>query len=242
MPFKCPLCKEIISNDSAKVFVLTNQRRAHEKCLTFLLKEFKSKNGHVEDLYDEYKAILSQESNLREKQFYLEVKIEQLQREFNKATSVIYKIASIFTGSANRSADAVKEELLRYRTAYNDIIDKIRVNSEQKEGTLRKLEDGILKREPIYETLKPLFDYWPTYPPDWKERCNGKLRKQSYCEARGEHFGALHVHHAKPISLGGSNKISNLKVFCERHHFEEHKVPKFEDEGETNDKGGGCYF
>lgn len=237
MAYKCPLCEERISNDNTEVFILTNQRRVHEKCLKPLLKEFESKNKHVEVLDDEYKKISFYKSKINKEKSHLEYQIEQLQQELIKATSVIHKIISFFTGSENREANAIEEELLRCKTTYNNIINTIKISSEQEEETLKKLGDAILKREPIYKTLELLFDYWPTYPPDWDERCAEILQKKSHCEAGGEHHGVLHVHHIKPLSLGGSNKTSNLKVFCERHHLKEHKVSKFEDEGEENETG-----
>jgi len=235
MAYKCILCEERISNDNTKVFILTNQRKVHEECLKPLLKEFESKNRPVKILNDEYKKIWSQGNYLSKEKSHLEYHIEQLQQEFNKATSVIHKIASFFTGGRNRDANVIKEELRKQKAAYGDVINKIKLNSRQNEKTLEKLGDAISKRKSIYETLKPLFDYWPTYSPDWDERCYEILQKKRHCEASGPHFGALHLHHIKPLSLGGTNKRINLTVLCERHHLEVHKVSKFEDEGEEKD-------
>ena len=190
----------------------------------------------MEDLDGQYNAILFQENDLREKQFHLDVKIKQLEREFSNVTSAIYKVGAFLFGKTTRSSDAVREEMVQCRTAYDDINNKIKKIRTQNEGIRHIFENAFLERKSIYKILKPLFDYWPTYPPDWKERCNKILKQKSYCEARGEHFGALHVHHAKPLSLGGSNKANNLKVFCERHHLGEHRVQNFEDEGEADDK------
>lgn len=225
MAYKCPLYKKRILNNDTEVFILTNQRRLHEPCLAPLLRKFESKNKPVKDLRDEYKEISSQGDKLEIKKFDLEYRIEKLQQELIKATSVVHKITSFFTGNEFRQEHAIKEELFRQTTTYRDIVNEIELNNNMEQETLKKLGDAISKRKPIYEILKPIFDYWPSYPPDWDERREQLSKK---CKVVGEgHHGALHVHHIKPLSLGGTNKISNLRVLCERHHLKEHKIPKF---------------
>lgn len=55
---------------------------------------------------------------------------------------------------------------------------------------------------------------------------------QRYCETRdgGKHcvnhnkdcFGAMQLHHRKPLSKGGTNRPTNLEWICHLHHCIEH--------------------
>jgi hypothetical protein len=58
---------------------------------------------------------------------------------------------------------------------------------------------------------------------DWSEQRKKALSEASYrCESCGADSQRLHVHHRKPRSEGGTNKLSNLVVQCPDCHAEEH--------------------
>ena len=98
----------------------------------------------------------------------------------------------------------------------------------------RKL--NLLNEESIkVQTLrKKAFDYWPTYPPDWEERREEVRSKAKYtcqeCKTK-DPIPGLHAHHIKPLSRGGSNKISNLMALCEGCHENKHggRTFKYDD-------------
>ncbi len=61
------------------------------------------------------------------------------------------------------------------------------------------------------------------YPEDWNE-----LRKLVYCrdgwqcQRCGVKNTEIHAHHLIPLSLGGSNDISNLITLCKNCHIDDH--------------------
>lgn len=74
----------------------------------------------------------------------------------------------------------------------------------------------------IYENkLKPLYDYWLDYPPDWANRSWALRSEIGRCETCHQ-SQRLQTHHRLPISKGGSHKKSNLQVLCDRCHKKEH--------------------
>jgi len=93
-------------------------------------------------------------------------------------------------------------------------------NPEVVEHKLNLLNEESLK---VQALGKKLFDYWPSYPPDWEERRQEVIsrakEKCQECKTKGE---SLHAHHIKPLSRGGSNKISNLMALCEGCHENKH--------------------
>lgn len=105
--------------------------------------------------------------------------------------------------------------------------------------------DDIIKEIPIIESnisrlsnilISPqanpslFYDYFFSYPPDWEERRNIVIERDSdHCSKCGHH-GHLHLHHIKPLSIGGNNKISNLKLLCEDCHSKEHGGRDFSGE------------
>jgi hypothetical protein len=88
---------------------------------------------------------------------------------------------------------------------------------DNRENNFSKTIDKLL-----YERSK-IYDYWPTYPPDWDER-RQKIRFAlgGHCQECGKQDGVIHLHHKLPISKGGSHKQSNLILLCEGCHSLEH--------------------
>ena len=75
-----------------------------------------------------------------------------------------------------------------------------------------------------------IYDYFLTYPPDWEERrIQVAERDGDNCNNCGKSW-RLHLHHSKPLSKGGTNKISNLKLLCATCHSKKHGKRKFSDE------------
>lgn len=71
-------------------------------------------------------------------------------------------------------------------------------------------------------TAAPIYDYLLSYPPDWEERkCQVIERDGERCHNCSQ-LKSLHLHHIKPLSKGGNNKITNLKLLCEHCHSKVH--------------------
>jgi len=102
-------------------------------------------------------------------------------------------------------------------------------NQSKKFRLERLLSEATLLRDnlgadisTIYEEqLKPLYDYWLDYPPDWQIRRRAIRSEIGRCETCRK-VRDLHTHHKLPISKGGSHKKSNLQVLCESCHEKAH--------------------
>lgn len=127
-------------------------------------------------------------------------KINRLRSAIKKRESLGFKIMSIFLKPAVDTLDIERK------------ITAIEKNIAQLSNKLVSLRDKIT----------PIYDYFLTYPPDWEERKNQVIKRDgeqcSKCGSRGH----LHLHHIKPLSKGGSNKIENLILLCENCHSKEH--------------------
>jgi len=93
-------------------------------------------------------------------------------------------------------------------------------NPEPIQPVLKEFHDPSAELTVCDKKILEVFDFWPGYPPFWnyvrdvvlntdKGRC-----QISGCPSRTE----LHVHHKRPLSLGGSHKIENLVTLCIFHH------------------------
>ncbi len=95
-------------------------------------------------------------------------------------------------------------------------------NPEIVEHKLNLLNEESLK---VQALRKKVFDYWPSYPPDWEERREEVIYKAKNtcqeCKTK-DPYPSLHAHHIKPLGRGGSNKISNLMALCEGCHENKH--------------------
>lgn len=74
-----------------------------------------------------------------------------------------------------------------------------------------------------------IYDFWTSYPPDWKERVH-QLKKltRGNCVQCGS-YNNLHAHHKISLSRGGSNRLENLILLCESCHKKQHNTDAFSD-------------
>lgn len=93
-------------------------------------------------------------------------------------------------------------------------------------GICNQCEKKILRGEYTVKSEKSpqrkFSDLSELYPIDWDEIRMRALERAGYqCEECGA-TEKLQVHHIIPLSKGGSNDLSNLKVLCERCHALKH--------------------
>ena len=69
---------------------------------------------------------------------------------------------------------------------------------------------------------KEIWDYWPTYPPDWDSRRDELLRERGGRCQKCKAVNNLHAHHKTPFWKGGSNTLENLELLCAKCHGDEH--------------------
>ena len=72
----------------------------------------------------------------------------------------------------------------------------------------------------------PVFDVMLDYPPDWSLRSAAVAARDKVCTNCGS-TKTLQVHHVVPLSKGGTNQLSNLKLLCERCHQRVHGGKEF---------------
>jgi 5-methylcytosine-specific restriction endonuclease McrA len=79
--------------------------------------------------------------------------------------------------------------------------------------------------------IRLLYDLWPTYPPDWDERRRLVSERDHYSCAECGVGGRLHLHHIRPLSQGGTNRLDNIALLCEYCHKEAHggRIFRYED-------------
>jgi hypothetical protein len=119
-----------------------------------------------------------------------------LKERIRRANSMFYKLRRLMGGEAINISECHRE------------IDK---NND----TLEKLSK---KKDDLNKTIELIYDYWPSYPPDWEERKESAREKIGFCERCHASRIMLHVHHKLPISRGGNHKLDNLIILCEKCH------------------------
>lgn len=76
-------------------------------------------------------------------------------------------------------------------------------------------DSAIAKRKPVY-------DFWPDYPPDWNERKQAAKQRAGYqcvqCGCGGTRKNPLQAHHHVKLRKGGSNRPENLITLCLKCH------------------------
>ncbi len=140
----------------------------------------------------------------------LESKKCSIQEEISKSRSLVPKLL-LFFGAGNPPRADANQELRRVDAA----ISAIRARLER-----------------LSLVLGRVYDYWPTYPPDWEERRQAKRSEQPFCEACGRSM-SLHVHHRVRVGNGGNHSRSNLAMLCESCHQDRHGGKPFLYGGEA---------
>jgi len=136
------------------------------------------------------------------------IKLSNLKSEIERREGLVFKIVSIFAKPNEDIADIEKK------------IQTIRRNVDQLTTRIRSLID----------TSVSIYDYFLTYPPDWDERRRQVEERDGNQCSKCPNRIHLHLHHIKPLSIGGSNKISNLELLCRDCHSELHGGSDFTGE------------
>lgn len=139
-------------------------------------------------------------------------KKEELKKKWKRELGFIAKIRRIF------SSEIFDEQVFWSET--NMLSEAI--------NTLSK--NIIEKRQKIDLFLCKLYDFWPGRPPDWEDRRLQVIDEFNYCKKckkSGTRSSPLHVHHIVPIAKGGSHRLSNLEVLCEKCHQRKHPGRSF---------------
>ena len=80
---------------------------------------------------------------------------------------------------------------------------------------------------------RSIYDYWPSYPPDWSERKKRIKEVRKVCSKCGKtktrkyRKYPLEFHHIIPIRLCGNHLDSNLELICKSCHKKEHEKNPF---------------
>jgi len=154
--------------------------------------------------YDQISSYIpNKENELNE----LKRKKAELKLKWKREIGVIAKIRRIF------SSEIFDEQVLwSQEKMLSEAIDTLSKNIIEKHGK-------------IHSILCKLYDFWPGRPPDWEDRRQRLIDEFNCCTQCGKfetRSTPLHVHHIIPVSKGGSHRLSNLEVLCEKCHQKKH--------------------
>jgi hypothetical protein len=93
-------------------------------------------------------------------------------------------------------------------------------------ATAESLRAADTHRANLLAKALPIFDTMLNYPPDWASRSAAVSKRDGVCTACGS-GRVLQAHHVIPLSKGGTNRLSNLRLLCERCHQQEHGAKDF---------------
>ena len=145
-------------------------------------------------------SIRDKEEDVENEIYAQQEKLNRLRSEIEKREGLRFKIISIFSKPAVDVFDIEREV-----TAI--------------EESIAQLSNNLVS---LRAKITPIYDYFLTYPPDWEERRSQVVERDGEQCSKCGNWGRLHLHHIKPLSKGGSNKITNLILLCESCHSKEH--------------------
>ena len=101
---------------------------------------------------------------------------------------------------------------------------------EDLKSRIKPAETSLRAAEIAFENVKakatPVFDVMLDYPPDWSLRSAAIGARDKVCTNCGSRR-TLQAHHVVSLSKGGTNKLANLKLLCERCHHRAHGGKEF---------------
>jgi 5-methylcytosine-specific restriction endonuclease McrA len=214
----CPICH--LRCDDNGIKLLTNNRACHEKC--------------VMDIWERVVTINDRANKLAVAEFQKNHLLDSLNKESKEVDAIISRnkanaglIARFISSNYAKDLEVLKTK----KTNISMKIEQLRIEQRDFSASNQTQSNEMRKEaEAIYVIVKPLFDFWPVYPPDWEDR---KFRKKDSrarkCEGCGTKHGPFHIHHKSPLSQGGDHKNSNLALLCENCHKGQHGVQKFSE-------------
>lgn len=91
----------------------------------------------------------------------------------------------------------------------------------------KELSAPLARLNLVLSHVERIWDYWPTYPPDWERRRLQAIDGADSCPNCYKRTRFLHVHHRINLSKGGANTPENLEVLCEQCHSDSHGGKEF---------------
>lgn len=83
------------------------------------------------------------------------------------------------------------------------------------EEEVERLSSELTK---LKDTLTAIYDFLPSWPPDWDERKQYLIQQNgSICPSCGEE-GDVYLVHQIPLCEGGTNELDNLELICKPCH------------------------
>lgn len=156
-----------------------------------------------------YDKISSKIEKLQTGLAFKELSITQLSNEIHASETLWGEIKSLFSSNEKLNIEEAESKISIYRSEIENI------------------KSNIDKRNIFFSSI---YDYWPTYPPDWHERREKIFsnRGQHCQECRSSYASYdLHIHHKTPIARGGNHKLDNLSILCESCHSHKHGGKQF---------------
>ena len=81
-----------------------------------------------------------------------------------------------------------------------------------------EIEDLSAELARLKSVLTSLYDYLPSWPPDWDERKEYLLRENGSICSRCEEEKDVYLVHDIPVFEGGTNELDNLTLICAECH------------------------
>ncbi len=139
--------------------------------------------------------------------------INRIRQQIKKQNSIVFKFKSLFS----KPQFEVDELTNSISTLKSDV------------------EELTLRLSRIKKELSSIYDYFLSYPPDWDERRQLLINTEGNFCNNCRSLSHLHIHHIMPLSKGGTNELSNLKLLCEKCHSGEHGGRDFSGEFSHNE-------
>jgi len=117
----------------------------------------------------------------------------------------------------------LSNNLFVHKDCEQDLYHSIKNKTKDKKST------SNIELDNLRTLQKSIYDYWPSYPPDWKERKEAIREKRKVCSICGKASTRkyrkypLEFHHTIPVNTGGSHIDSNLELICKSCHKKEHE-------------------
>lgn len=149
-----------------------------------------------------------------------------------KETIEINNLLSKTEGHVNKlKSDLAKRDTLVFKVF--SVLSKPEFTSEELEEQIIALNEKkpsvSAKASNLNQRLSNLYDFFTSYPPDWNERREMVVQRDGEQCYNCGNFRPLHLHHVTSLGRGGSNKVSNLRLLCERCHSQKHGGRNFSD-------------